>query len=1044
MDSTAGAKDYRDGKIGKLRKHEYFLRAGKGFTKIDDLSLWTSSGWTLADSWQRFVEVRKSAYSRILGSSPNVFQLYWTYLLYSGNNVVTLAPVGSGKTTFAMIESLLVPKKVIFVVPTRVLMNQVYDRLTEFASILGLEKKILLYEKETKPQILSGEFDIAVLSPQSFRLVFNGLRKRVGLAVVDDVDAFLKNPRNLDRLFEVLGEKGRVIFASATAKVSPAQAKVLRERFGVAFVRSRFAGYRNVADIFVADVDLHSVVSVLVKEIGPGGLIFVRRGRDTSDVEAVLDSLGIRWHEADEEGLKMLEAGEVDVLLGKASFYGKAVRGLDLPYHVRFALFVGVPSLEIVVDPSSEDVWDWLKKFGVSDGDGDPREIIHNLASESGWYVEEMADGRLRVAFPDFTTYIQASGRTSRLLGGDYTFGVSVVWEDENRKGFLEEFVRRSSWYGLSWISWEDVQWELLRRLVEESRQPKDGKPFEAYLFLVESPHKVETILKILGGGIFRYWKLNGWVIKTGEVVFGRTLYIIGPTIGHTNDIVTRYDAPNAAYGVVKEGKGFYPVMDTVKMTDIGSVVDLPDGYRGEVRDKLDLLVLYRRIAAVIGSVIVATDPDSEGERIAYEVGAYLAPYAERIGRAEFHSITKPDVLKALENIRSVNVSRFEAALTRRVEDRWVGFSLSEVVQRKFGRKNLSAGRVQTPVLGWVIEAYEKYTNKVEKWRVFPRFLKDFWFLVPLEVSPDEIVVSDVRKEVLPLPPFTTDEMLKVGISLLGLSASEIMSLAQDLFEGGFITYHRTDSTRVSEEGLTIARRYIESRYGRDAFVPRRWVPQESGREVQAAHEAIRPTRPLTASEVARLGGDRLTPDHIRLYDLIFRRFMASQMPHAVIRILQFIVRGENVAEAAVDVIEPGFYREYKSLKVYSLVGGLTAGFDFEKVTVPEGYPLTEADVVAMMKRKGIGRPSTYGKIIETLKQRQYVRLSKRGWMIPTELGREVFTFLRDNYSGFTAEQRTKILYERMDKVENGEEDYMEILWDIYRELREAGLLEYT
>jgi len=1042
MESTAGVKDYGIRKIEKLRKHEYFLRAGKKFTKIDDLSLWTATGWLLSKSWYEFLERRKTAYMDVLGSFPNVFQVYWTYLLYSGNNVVTLAPVGSGKTTFAIIESLLASGKVIFVVPTRVLMQQVYERLRRYAISLGIEKKILLYEADVKEQIMSGDFDIAVLSPQSFRIVFSGLRKRVSLAVVDDVDAFLKNPRNLDRLFDTLGKRGRVIFASATAKVSPEHAATLREKFGIAFVRSRFTGYRNVVDIAAGDVDLSTVIDVLMRKIGPGGLIFVRRGRDTSDVESILDNLGVKWHEADEDGLRKLESGEVDVLVGKASFYGKAVRGIDLPYRVKFALFVGVPSMEVVLDPGDDKIWEWLAKYGIKPEDGQPEELILRLASERGWYVEKMPDGRVRIAFPDFTTYIQASGRTSRLLGGDYTLGVSVVWEESSRSKFLEEFVRRSSWYGLNWVFWSEVEWDILRKLVEESRRLREGKPFEANLFLVESPHKVETILRLLGGGIFRYWQLNGWVIKTGEVVFGRTLYIIAPTIGHTNDIITKYDKTHSIYGVVKEGENFYPLMDTIKMTDIGSFVDVPQDYEGAIRDKLDLLVLYRRLSAVIGTALIATDPDSEGERIAYEVGAYLAPYARLIHRAEFHSITKNEVTKALKNPRLVNVNRFEAALTRRIEDRWVGFALSEVVQNRFAKKTLSAGRVQTPVLGWIIEAYQRYTTKVKKLKVHPQFLKDFWFLLPLGVTERDISVEEVMKNLSPLPPFTTDEMLREGISLLGLPASELMDLAQTLFEGGFITYHRTDSTRVSDDGLVVAKRYIEARYGKEEFVPRRWVPQESGREIQAAHEAIRPTRPLSASEIARLAGDRLSSKHIALYDLIFRRFMASQMSQAIVKGLRFLVEEKIVAEAITDILNPGFTAEYRYFKVYPLSGTIDLGFKFEKVLVPEGYPLTEADVVAMMKSRGIGRPSTYGKIIETIKMRRYVKVSpKRGWLIPTDLGKKVYAFLRENYPDFTAEQRTKILYERMDKVENGDEDYMEILWDIYRELMEAGLL---
>jgi reverse gyrase len=282
------------------------------------------------------------------------------------------------------------------------------------------------------------------------------------------------------------------------------------------------------------------------------------------------------------------------------------------------------------------------------------------------------------------------------------------------------------------------------------------------------------------------------------------------------------------------------------------------------------------------------------------------------------------------------------------------------------------------------------------------------------------------------------------------------MELAQNLFEMGFITYHRTDSTRVSDAGIEVARQYLEAKYGseklREVFKPRTWG--EGG-----AHEAIRPTRPLdadTLSELVREGAivvaGRLTRDHFRLYDLIFRRFIASQMNPARVMKVKFEVvfksNGEQhrltPVEYVARIIEKGYLELYNNIREEAPWAVNIA--EYVKGKIPEGekprrirHPLPRFhDVVKWMKDNGIGRPSTYAKIIQTLIDRYYVKLIKsKNALVVQKKGELVHEFLEKHFKELVSVDTTRELEERMDKIEARQLDYQVVLVEMHREVED-------
>jgi reverse gyrase len=285
--------------------------------------------------------------------------------------------------------------------------------------------------------------------------------------------------------------------------------------------------------------------------------------------------------------------------------------------------------------------------------------------------------------------------------------------------------------------------------------------------------------------------------------------------------------------------------------------------------------------------------------------------------------------------------------------------------------------------------------------------------------------------------------MLKDASTFLKLSAPETMRLAQDLFEMGLITYHRTDSTHVSNTGIEIAKEYITQELGEGYFKPRPW-----GEE--GTHEAIRPTRPIDTGRLMQLVRDgiiqlpkNLTRNHYRLYDMIFRRFMTSQMKAAKLLMERAAIDagvGKVEIEGYVEVIEDGWTR-LRSPPMRQLPklepGAKLKVLEAKKWKAPKVSLYTQGDIIAMMKERKIGRPSTYAKILETLIRRYYVIETRgRKKLVPTEQGIKVYHYLISKYKELVSEEKTRELEEIMDLVEENRMDYQEVLRRLHGEIR--------
>jgi reverse gyrase len=746
------------------------------------------------------------------------------------------------------------------------------------------------------------------------------------------------------------------------------------------------------------------------------------------------------------------------------------------------------------------------------------------------------------VILPDSPAYIQGTGRASRMFLGGITHGLSVLIVDNEA---VFNSLSRDLKYRLvdfQFIKYEDFNVdELLKTINEEReliRQIMSGNvplsirqidPLKSTLIIVESPTKARTIANFFGKPSVRV--LGNLMVY--EVTSGNLLLNIVATKGHVFELATeqftqstgrdveyvaRYVSSSVKdyYSVLKVDGNFIPIYSTIKRcptcgrTFTDEVTTCPFDNTPLVSSE-SIVNLLRDLATEVDLVLIGTDPDSEGEKIAWDVYNILRPFVQDIRRIEFHEVTKRAIMNALANPRGVSGSMVKAQLVRRIEDRWIGFGLSSYLQRAFNDRNMSAGRVQTPVLKWIIDRYIEYRrNRVIRLTVRKRLSDGRFIDVSFDraTNGDETAkvrhdlrdvaknkgelrlvinkLSESEEEVNPPPPFTTDSMLTEATTRLKVGTEEVMRLAQDLFEMGLITYHRTDSTRVSAVGINVAKDYITNRFGDGMFTAREWGAGEEG-----AHECIRPTRPIDAEELRSLIDSgvlklKLTNRHIMLYDLIFRRFIASQMPSGVVRRIKVEVRlmrnGDVLStksdEFVTGIVKEGFLAIYPTIRITQFPGSsmelpITDEDEVTVKTVHTTYPYREGDIVAEMKRRGIGRPSTYAKIIETLKRRGYVKaVGATKVLIPTKRGVLTYVCLSSdrelaklylstrrnkaqedaefnnlinqcgvNFKCLISEDRTRMVEERMDNVENGDEDYLTVLHELFNEAIKYGIM---
>lgn len=678
-------------------------------------------------------------------------------------------------------------------------------------------------------------------------------------------------------------------------------------------------------------------------------------------------------------------------------------------------------------------------------------------------YMDIEEGEKVVIIVPDVVAYIQGSGRTSRMYAGGITTGLSIVVIDSEKA--FNGLRRGIKWYleeaEFKEFKEEEVE-ELVKKIDEERKfikrvqrgeiKGEEKELVKTALLVVESPHKARTIARFFGEPQKRrYGRLTLLEVSTGNYILNIT-----STAGHVFDLVTE----EGYHGIIQKDDLLIPVYNTIKkckkcnrnITDNAEKCNVCGGL---LQDKGEIVEALKKVASEVDMLIVATDDDSEGEKIGWDIAQVLSPYVKEIKRIRFHEVTSRALKEALQNMDEINVKMVEAQMLRRIEDRLIGFELSQKVQKVFGRRELSAGRVQTPVLGWIVESIDEMKkNLVEVFELTLENNRKISFTLEkmngnqikqlmkelenkeLEVSKVEIVEEELK----PRPPYTTDSLLKDASDLLKLRSSETMRLAQDLFEVGLITYHRTSSTRVSNVGMKVAQDYINEKWGASEYTPRKW-----GEE--GAHECIRPTRPIDANRIRYLLtagimrlSKKLSPSHISLYDLIFKRFIASQMKSAKVlkEKAELKVLDKTIAtEGIIDVLEKGF----------TLASPISVVPKMEKEKMKITYikhwrtttkPLfTEGSIIAYMRERGIGRPSTYAYILSTLFERGYVKVSpQKRRLIATGLGKKVYQYLIANYNEYVCEETTRKLEKTMDEVEEGKADYMKILWNLYEEIK--------
>lgn len=561
-------------------------------------------------------------------------------------------------------------------------------------------------------------------------------------------------------------------------------------------------------------------------------------------------------------------------------------------------------------------------------------------------------------------------------------------------------------------------------------------------LVVVESPAKARTIEKYLG--------------KDFKVI---------ASVGHVKDL------PSNELGVDIEND-FTPKYETIK-------------------GKKKIINEIKKACEDVEKVYLAPDPDREGEAIAWHISEEIKKKVDAIYRVQFNEITKKGIMEGISNPGKINLNRVNAQQSRRILDRLVGYLVSPILWKplKYG---LSAGRVQTVALRLICEREEEIEKFVPKeyWTITGFFTKEGdtssapiqarlekksgkKLEIPNEEKCNQILkelnnktpeVKKIEKKVVksqPPLPFTTSKLQQEAIRKLGFSAKKTMLVAQQLYEGidlpdtgpvGLITYMRTDSTRVSEESVEAAVNYIEKNFGKE-FIGINRHNKKTKEKIQDAHEAIRPTDPLKTPESIK---KYLTQDQYKLYNLIWQRFIASQMSDAEYFSTTIIIDVEDYEFKATGKILkfPGFTKLYQESKEENGKEEEDQFFEIDEndklvlikyeskqnfTTPPPRY--SEALLVKTLEQKGIGRPSTYASIISTLIERDYV-VNNQKKLFPTELGRIVNNLLINNFNEIFEVNFTAKMEEELDNIEAGKLDPKKALSEFYEkfapELEEA------
>ncbi|RLI78119.1 reverse gyrase [Archaeoglobales archaeon] len=1012
---------------------------------------------------------------------PRKIQRMWAKRILRNESFAAVAPTGVGKTSFGVAISIflaLKSKKCYILLPTTLLVNQVVLKVEEYAKKAGIDValnantdknlksiKVAYYhgtlkkaEKERFFNVLN-DADLLITTTQFLSKHFDEINTTFDFIFVDDVDAILKTSKNVDRILKLLGfqykngwkskTKGCLMVSTATAKKGR-KAELFRRLLNFDIGSSTFT-IRNIDDIAINSMEINVLAKILTK-MGKGGIIYAKDGDEAEKLyEFLKDSFKVGIVKADKKkDFERFRNCEIDYLIGTAYYHGTLVRGLDLPEKIRFAVFYGCPTFRVRIedmDNVSENVIKTLayvfqeheeaKRFlpiaklsseRLAELKNVLKQILENLTEKEIRKKEDVVITKNEVVFPDIRTYIQGSGRTSRLFAGGVTKGVSFLLEES--KEILNAFIERARYYDIEFEIKEldAIEFNKLKREVDESREKFRKKHefdlIKPALFIVESPTKAKLISRFFGKPSVKVVDN----IVAYETATSNHILIVTACLGHITDLTT----DRGFHGVEVNGK-FVPIYSSIKRCrscgyQFTSERDVcPKCNSDDIDDSKRRIDALRKLAHDAEFVIIGTDPDSEGEKIAWDLKNLLAGCGE-IKRAEFHEVTRKAVFKALKNLRDVDLNLVKAQIVRRIEDRWIGFVLSQKLWEVFKNKNLSAGRAQTPILGWIIDRAKEHRQKkkivvIEELNLTLEHDKEE-FEIEIELIEEKTV------EKTPLSPYTTDTMLRDANAILKFNARKCMDLAQTLFESGLITYHRTDSTRVSEAGLRIAREYLK-----EDFVGREWF-------AEGAHECIRPTRAIDKNTLQRLIYEGVIQvdlkwEHLALYDLIFRRFMASQCKNFVVKVAKYKIKydGKSIEEERVLNAKGKAYELYKGVWMKKALP--TGKFEVKAklLTVPKVPLFTQSEIIQLMKERGIGRPSTYATIVDKLFIRKYVD-ERNNRIYPTKRGISVYNYLAKHYANFVSDERTRILEEKMDEIEKGEVDYLKALEELYNEVR--------
>lgn len=514
------------------------------------------------------------------------------------------------------------------------------------------------------------------------------------------------------------------------------------------------------------------------------------------------------------------------------------------------------------------------------------------------------------------------------------------------------------------------------------------------------------------------------------------------------------------------------------------------------ILNKEKIITQLRKLALENQEIILATDQDREGEAISYHI-AYILGYIDenwpnigfkegvKLKRIVFHEITPKALSEALANPESLRLDLVKAQFARRILDRVVGYELSPLLWKKTGKNWLSAGRVQTVALRLIVEREKeiKAFKTEDYFQIFGTFdqevkakliakedipyeskttiklfagdyvytktsiNKDNVEIIKKDCLEDNYIVSDVEESVAPrypMPPYTTSLLQQDAYYKHGFSSKQTMRLAQDLYERGLITYHRTDSFNLSARFVFPAKEFIEKKYGKEYALEKPRGFRTKSRSAQEAHEAIRPTKLLEVKAAFKGKKEtKLTINHQRLYTLIFNRAIATQMKEATIKTVKTKILSEKkylfeseqqqvIFDGFLKVFDPFYVTNHQT--IIKLEKGMTIKIKNleEKGLLSKSPPrYNEASLIRTLEEKGIGRPSTYAMIISLIQIKNYTEKDGR-YFIPTSIGTSICDYLSSSFPTIFDLSYTAGLEDGLDRVANKEEDYIHLLRDFY------------